>query len=86
MAYARRSKTTPDLPERTYEVDLGPRRKLRAGMVAKVRLPGRGHNVTARFLYADEQGLAFADPRNNGRRTVTPDAVKSIPRKQPEPR
>jgi len=83
---ARRSKVKPELPERWEEVDLGPRRKLRAGMVAKVRFPGRRTNVTARFLYADEQGLAFADPRNNGRRTVPADAVKSIPRDQPEPR
>lgn len=82
MVAARRSKTKPELPARVEEVDLGPRRKLRSGMEAKVRLPGRKTLVLARFLYADDYGLSFTDPRNGGRRTVTPDAVVSIPRKQ----
>ena len=82
MVAARRSKSKPVLRDRVDEVDLGPRRKLRSGMEAKVKLPGRKTLVLARFLYADDCGLAFTDPKNGGRRTVPADAVVSIPRKQ----
>lgn len=87
MVAARRSKAKAELPERFDEFRLGPRQTLRAGMEAKVRFPGRRQNVMARFLYADERGfLSFTDPKNGGRRTVLPDAVVSIPRKQAPPR
>jgi len=83
MVASRRSKSTPDLPERLDEVRIGPRQVLRSGMEAKVRFPGRRQNVMARFLYADERGfLSFTDPRNGGRRTVSADCVVSIPRNQ----
>ena len=83
MVAARRSKAKPDIPAQLDEIRIGPRQVLRAGMEAKVRFPGRRQNVMARFLYADERGfLSFTDPRNGGRRTVLPEAVVSIPRKQ----
>jgi hypothetical protein len=83
MVAQRRSTSTPDLAERLDEVNLGPRRTLRSGMQAWVLFPGRRTKKLARFLYGDERGeLTFTDPRNGGRRTVKPDAVKSIPRSQ----
>lgn len=83
MVATRRSKSKPELPARVDEVDLGPRRTLRSGMEAWVLFPPRRTQRLATFLYADERGqLTFTDPKNGGRRTVTADAVGSIPRKQ----
>lgn len=74
------SKTPPpNLPEKLPEFRLGPRQILRAGMEAKVKLPGRATLVRARFLHADlRDQLTFVDPRTGGLRTVRPDAVSSI--------
>ena len=82
MVAQRRSKSTPDLAERSEEIRLGPRRTLRAGMQAWVLFPGRRTKRLARFLFADDYGLHFSDPKNGGRRTVPAEAVKSIPRSQ----
>lgn len=87
MVATRRSKTAPDLPDRVEEISLGPRRTLRAGMQAWVLFPPRRTQRLATFLYADDRGqLTFTDPKNGGRRTVTADAVGSIPRTQAPPR
>lgn len=82
MVAGRRPGPAPILPTRSEEVDLGPRRKLRKGMEAWVSFPGRRTKLLAKFLFADEAGLHFSDPRNGGRRTVPPEAVGSIPRNQ----
>jgi hypothetical protein len=83
MVAQRRSKSAPDLAPRREEVNLGPRRTLRSGMQAWVLFPPRRTQRLATFLYADDRGqLTFTDPRNGGRRTVTADAVGSIPRTQ----
>lgn len=87
MVAQRRSKTPPDIGPRHEEVNLGPRRTLRAGMQAWVLFPPRRTQRLATFLYADERGhLTFTDPKNGGRRTVTADAVGKIPRTQAPPR
>lgn len=69
--------------KRSEQADLGPRRKLRRGDIASVKLPGRTTRVKAKFLYVDDDGnLTFADPRNGGLRTITPDAVGPIHRER----
>jgi hypothetical protein len=83
MVAQRRSKSAPDIAPRVEEINLGPRRTLRSGMQAWVLFPPRRTQRLATFLYADDRGqLTFTDPKNGGRRTVTPDAVGSIPRTQ----
>lgn len=83
MVAQRRSKSAPVLAERVGEINLGPRRTLRSGMQAWVLFPPRRTQRLATFLYADDRGqLTFTDPKNGGRRTVTADAVGSIPRTQ----
>lgn len=83
MVAQRHSKNAPVLAERVGEINLGPRRTLRSGMQAWVLFPPRRTQRLATFLYADDRGqLTFTDPKNGGRRTVTADAVGSIPRTQ----
>lgn len=79
MVAKRTSKTRPNLPPRFTEFRLAPRRVLRAGGEAMIRVPGRETLLRARFLYADDRGfLTFVDPRNNGLRTISVDDVDTV--------
>jgi hypothetical protein len=78
-------KLTPPAKEivKNSTASLGPFRNITEGDEVSVYLPGRKTATRVKFKYADDHGnLTVVDPRNNGLRTVTPDAVKTIHRKK----